>query len=163
MLYRPFGEHWAVGADANWVQQRGFKQDFSFRHYRVATGQATLYLDTGFEGLHAAVSAGRYLAGDWGTTLEVSRYFDNGVRMGAYATFTTAGKAYGEGSFDKGVYLSVPIDLFAPFSKNHSASLHWQPLLRDGGARLNKAYHLYDMTDDRDTDLFDQNLDKITH
>jgi len=163
MLYRPFGDHWAVGADANWVQQRGFKQDFSFRHYRVLTGQATLYLDTGFEGLHAALSAGRYLARDWGTTLEVSRYFDNGVRMGAYATFTTAGKAYGEGSFDKGVYLSVPIDLFAPFSRNRSASLHWQPLLRDGGARLKKAYYLYEMTDDRDTDLFDQNLDKITN
>ena len=161
VLYRPLGEHWAIGADANWVQQRGFKQDFSFRHYRIATGQATLYVDTGFEGLHAEVSVGRYLAGDWGTTVDVSHHFDNGVRMGAYATLTTAGNAYGEGSFDKGVYVSVPIDLFAPFSRNHRASLHYQPLLRDGGARLNKSYRLYNMTDDRDNDLFDQNLDKI--
>ncbi len=161
LLYRPLDAHWAIGADANWVQQRGFKQDFSFRKYRVATGQATLYLDTGLEGMHLALSAGRYLAGDWGTTVDVSRHFNNGVRMGAYATFTTAGKAYGEGSFDKGVYLSVPIDLFAPFSRNRRASVHWQPLLRDGGARLDKAYHLYDMTDDRDSNLFDQNLDKI--
>jgi len=163
ILYRPFGENWAIGADANWVQQRGFKQDFSFRSYHVATGHATLYLDTGFEGMNLAMSAGRYLAGDWGTTLEVSRHFDNGVRMGAYATFTTAGKAYGEGSFDKGVYLSVPIDLFSPWSINKRATLRWEPLLRDGGARLDKAYRLYDMTDDRDRDLFDQNLDKIVN
>jgi len=163
VLYRPFGENWAIGADANWVRQRGFNQDFSFRSYHVATGHATLYLDTGFEGMNLAVSAGRYLAGDWGTTLEVSRHFDNGVRMGAYATFTTAGKAYGEGSFDKGVYLSVPIDLFSPWSINKRATLRWEPLLRDGGARLDKAYRLYDMTDDRDRDLFDQNLDKIVN
>ena len=162
-LYRPLGDRWAFGADANFVKQRGFKQDFSFRKYHVATGQATFYYDTGWYGLHTAISAGRYLAGDWGTTLDVSREFSNGTRMGAYATFTTAGKKYGEGSFDKGIYLSVPFDLFLPWSRGERASLFYEPLLRDGGARLNRRYHLYDMTDDRDTDVFDQNVDKISH
>jgi hypothetical protein len=163
VLYRPLGDRWAVGADANFVRQRGFDQDFAFRSYQVATGQATLYVDTGFEGLNAALSAGRYLAGDWGMTLDFSRHFDNGVRMGAYATFTTAGSRYGEGGFDKGVYLSVPFDLFLPWSRNQSASFLYQPLLRDGGARLDKTYHLYDMTNDRDSDLFYENFDNITH
>jgi hypothetical protein len=162
VLYRPIGQRWAFGVDANFVRQRGFKQDLSFRNYQVATGHATLYLDTGFDGLHATVSAGRYLAGDWGTTLDLSRHFDNGVLMGAYATFTTAGSKYGEGSFDKGIYISVPLDLFLPLSRRQPASFQWQPLLRDGGAKLTKTYNLYDMTEDRDSGLFFENLDKIS-
>jgi hypothetical protein len=163
VLYRPMGDRWALGADANFVRQRGFSQHFSFRNYQVATGHATLYYDTGWYGLKTAISVGRYLAGDWGTTIDVSRQFGNGVRMGAYGTFTTAGKRYGEGSFDKGIYLSIPFDLFLPWSRHDRATLRYQPLLRDGGAKLNKLYELYDMTDDRDTDVFDQNLDTITH
>lgn len=161
VLFRPLHDRWAIGVDANWVRQRGFKQNFAFRNYQVATGLATFYYDTGWHGLHANISVGRYLAGDWGTTLDVSRHFDNGVRMGAWATFTTAGRRYGEGSFDKGFYISVPLDLFLPLSSSRPKYVYWQPLLRDGGARLNKAYSLYDMTDDRDTNLFDQNVDKI--
>lgn len=162
LLYRPLHQRWAFGLDANWVRQRGFKQNLSFRNYHVATGLATFYYDTGWHGLHTNVSVGRYLAGDWGTTFDVSRHFANGVRMGAWATFTTAGSRYGEGSFDKGIYLLIPFDLVLPISRHRGANLVWQPLLRDGGARLNKAYNLYDMTEDRDSQLFDDNLGRIS-
>lgn len=164
VLYRPFGEHWALGADVNWVKSRGFDQDFSFRRYHVVTGQATGYLDTGYHNVTLAVSVGRYLAGDWGTTIDVSRQFANGTRMGAYATVTNkSGSAgYGEGSFDKGIYVSIPFDLLLPNSSRNRATLLWQPLQRDGGARLNKRYTLYTLTNDLDSDLFDKNLGKIT-
>jgi len=164
MLYRPFGERWAVGADLNWVKQRGFDQDFSFRKYHVVTGQATGYLDTGFKDITLAVSVGRYLAGDWGTTIDVSREFKNGARMGAYATVTNKSGAggYGEGSFDKGIYVSIPFDLLLPRSTRNRATLLWQPLQRDGGARLGKSYTLYTMTNDLDGDAFDANLGKIS-
>jgi hypothetical protein len=164
VLYRPFGERWAVGADINWVKSRGFDQDFSYRRYHVITGQATGYLDTGYHHVTVAVSAGRYLAGDWGTTIDVSREFANGARMGAYATVTTkSGSAgYGEGSFDKGIYVSIPFDMLLPHSSRSRATLLWEPLLRDGGARLNKRYTLYTLTNDLDSDLFDKNLEKIT-
>lgn len=164
VLYRPFGERWAFGADVNWVRQRGFKQDFSLRHYHIITGQATGYLDTGFHNVTVAVSVGRYLAGDWGTTIDVSRQFANGARMGAYATITNKSGAagYGEGSFDKGIYVSIPFDMLLPSSTRNRATLLWQPLQRDGGARLNKRYTLYTLTNDLDSDLFDKNLGKIT-
>lgn len=163
VLYRPFGQHWAFGADLNWVKSRGFDQDFSFRRYHVITGQATGYLDTGFHNVTLAVSVGRYLAGDWGTTVDVSRQFANGARMGAYATITNkSGSAgYGEGSFDKGIYVSIPFDMLLPRSSRNRATLLWEPLQRDGGARLNKRYTLYTMTNDLDSDLFDKNLNKI--
>ncbi|GGY27576.1 membrane protein [Rhodanobacter panaciterrae] len=163
VLYRPMGERWAIGADVNWVKQRGFDQDFSFRQYHVATGQVTGYFNLGYKDVTLALSAGRYLAGDWGTTIDVSREFRNGVRMGAYATFTNVSAAqFGEGSFDKGIYISIPFDLMLPSSHVRSANIMWQPLLRDGGARLNKRYTLYDLTSDRDSDLFQDNLQQIT-
>lgn len=163
VLYRPFGERWAVGADINWVKQRGFEQDFSLRRYHVITGQATAYFDTGFHDVTVAVSIGRYLAGDWGSTVDVSREFANGARMGAYATITNkSGSAgYGEGSFDKGIYVSIPFDMLLPHSSRSRATLLWEPLIRDGGARLNKRYTLYTLTNDLDGDLFDKNLEKI--
>ena len=74
----------------------------------------------------------------------------------------TSGKKYGEGSFDKGIYLSVPLDLLLTWSHPTRATLLYQPLVRDGGARLNRLYDLYDMTDGRDTGVFDQNVDKIS-
>jgi len=164
VLYRPFGDSWALGADVNWVKARGFDQDLSLRKYHVITGQATGYLDTGYHHVTLAVSVGRYLAGDWGTTIDVSREFSNGARMGAYATVTTKSGAagYGEGSFDKGIYVSIPFDMLLPHSSRSRATLLWEPLLRDGGARLNKRYTLYTLTNDQDSDLFDKNLEKIT-
>lgn len=162
VLYRPMNEHWAIGADANWVKQRGFDQDFSFRRYHVVTGHVTAYIDLGHQDVTLALSAGHYLAGDWGTTIDLSRTFHNGVRMGAYATFTNvSARQYGEGSFDKGIYLSIPFDLMLPSSHTSRAGVLWQPLLRDGGARLAKRYYLYDMTSDRDTDQFQDNLQRI--
>lgn len=163
VLYRPFGERWALGADAAWVKQRGFDQDFSFRHYHVATGHVTAYIDTGVDDVTLALSAGRYLAGDWGGTIDVSREFRNGVRMGAYATLTSAdGKKYGEGSFDKGIYISIPFDLMLPRSTVNRANILWQPLIRDGGATLGRRYSLYTLTDGRDSDNFNGNLQMIT-
>lgn len=162
VLYRPFGERWAVGMDLNWVRQRGFSQDFALRRYRIVTGQASLYMDTGFHDVTVALSAGRYLAGDIGMTLDISREFANGTRMGAYATLTNkSGKATGEGSFDKGIYFSIPFDLLLPRSSRNTATFMWEPLLRDGGARLNRRYTLYNMTSDRDGDLFEKNMDKV--
>jgi hypothetical protein len=61
------------------------------------------------------------------------------------------------------VYLSVPFDLFTPWSKNQLSTFQFEPLVRDGGARLNKTYNLYDMTEDRNTDLFYENFNTITN
>lgn len=164
VLYRPFGERWAIGADVNWVKQRSFEQDFSFRNYNVVTGHVTGYFDLGYKGkdITLAVSAGRYLARDWGVTFDVSRSFRNGVRMGAYATFTNVSSVeFGEGSFDKGIYVSIPFDLMQGRSTPNRARFTWAPLIRDGGAKLAKQYSLYTLTEDRDSDLFNDNLDKI--
>ncbi|EJM82204.1 putative lipoprotein (DUF940) [Pseudomonas sp. GM74] len=162
VLFRPTGERWSVGADLNYVRQREFDQGFGLRDYSVLTGHITGYTDLPYDTL-AAVSVGRYLAGDWGGTLDISREFSNGVRFGAWATITTAtGAEYGEGSFDKGIYLSIPFDELMSMSTMRRANLVWSPLTRDGGARLNRSYQLHSMTDSRDDDMFYRNFEKIT-
>ncbi|WP_082090833.1 YjbH domain-containing protein [Halomonas sp. HG01] len=150
VLYRPFDADWAVGLDLNWVRQRDFDQQFGLRDYETWTGHATAYVDTGYEDILAKLSVGRYLAGDYGTTIDLSREFDNGTRIGAWATFTDAGDDFGEGSFDKAFYITVPLDAFFVRSSRSSATIAWQPLTRDGGARLNRRHALYPITEERD-------------
>lgn len=146
-LYRPFGSRMALGVDINAVKQRGFEQDFSFRDYQTTTGHVSLYWDTGIQDIQATLQAGRYLAGDVGVTVDLSRVFDNGVRMGAWFTKTDMSAAeFGEGSFDKGIYVDIPFDAMMTTSSSSIASLIWQPLTRDGGARLNRSVTLEELT-----------------
>ncbi len=142
-LYRPFMSRWAVGVDINRVRQRDFKQNLAFRDYQVSTGHASLYWDTGFQNLQATLSAGRYLAGDIGATLNVKRVFPNGVAIGAWATKTNvSAERFGEGSFDKGIYVNMPFDVMLPRSAPGNISLTWNSITRDGGAMLSRRYQL---------------------
>src|SRR5471030_497304 len=81
----------------------------------------------------------------------MSRVFQNGVKIGAFFTKTNVTAAqFGEGSFDKGVFLSVPFDTFLTRSSNTTASVVYTPLTRDGGAKLHRTVELYDFTSTRD-------------
>lgn len=150
-LYRPAGSRLAIGLDVNEVRQRSFEQDFSFRDYQVTTSHLTAYWDTGWQDVLAKVSFGRYLAGDTGVTVDLSRVFGNGVKIGAYATKTDASaEQFGEGSFDKGIYLTIPFDAMFTRDLGGKANIVWTPLTRDGGQKLNRQFSLYDMTALRD-------------
>lgn len=166
ILYRPLNSNLALGFNLNWVKQRGFKQDFALRDYSVVTGHASAYfrniVPTLAPGLNLTLSAGRYLAKDLGVTFDVSKEFDNGVRMGAWATFTNvSAEQFGEGSFDKGFYISLPFDLMTTASTRRWANIVLQPLTRDGGARLNRGPTLYEITEGRNVDFFHKNFSSI--
>ncbi|KQB52587.1 hypothetical protein AQS70_13885 [Pseudomonas endophytica] len=162
LLYRPMGERWSIGADLNYVRQRDFNQGFGLRDYRTVTGHITTYTKLAFD-LDAAVSVGRYLARDWGTTVDISRQFSNGVKFGGWVTRTTASsEEYGEGSFDKGIYISIPFDEMMSVSTMSRANIGWAPLTRDGGAMLHRQYSLQTMTDGRNKEAFYENFGKIT-
>lgn len=150
-LYRPWRSRLAFGIDVNHVRQRDFQQDLGFRDYSVNTGHATLYWDTGWNDVQVKLSAGQYLAGDRGATLDVRRVFANGTAIGAWATKTNVtAEQFGEGSFDKGIYVNIPFDVMMPKSSPAMANIIWNPLTRDGGARLNRKFTLFDLTGARD-------------
>ncbi len=149
-LWRPSNSPLAVGVDVNEVKQRAFNEDFSMRSYKTFTGHLTAYWDTGWHDVLVKASVGQYLAKDKGITLDISRRFRNGVLIGAYATKTNVTAAqFGEGSFDKGIYVQIPFDALLSRSTGGVANLNWEPLTRDGGAKLDRQFQLYDLTDER--------------
>lgn len=144
VLYKPSGRFYAFSADVNYVKQRSFNEGFGFRHYGVTTAHLTWYYQWPIYHILSKISVGRYLAGDYGTTIDLSRQFSSGITIGAFATFTNVSAAdYGEGSFTKGVYIRIPLDFFSLQSTTSQLNLSWMPLLRDGGATLNRKYSLY--------------------
>ncbi|WP_249680444.1 YjbH domain-containing protein [Roseococcus pinisoli] len=136
LLWRPYNRSWAIGLDVNYVAQRDYKQRFGALGYSVATGHASLYADLPVWNLYTVLRAGRYLAGDWGGTIEVGRRFDSGIEVGGFASFTNVrSRDFGEGSFDKGIYIRIPFDFFGIGTRNR-ASASFRPVQRDGGQRL---------------------------
>lgn len=174
LLYMPVDTRWAIGAELNYVAQRDTDMLFGFGNYcsvrngidycenpddgdslrdvaedyRVLTGHLSFYYDFD-NGFHGQLDVGRYLAGDWGATLSVDREFENGWRVGAYATLTDVPfEDFGEGSFDKGIRITMPFDFLLGTPTRRQASTTLSSLSRDGGARLNVDGRLYDIVRD---------------
>jgi hypothetical protein len=144
VLWKPVDQSWGMGLEVNWVKQRDFDTRLTFRDYDVVTGHASLYWNTGFYGLFAQVDAGRYLAGDWGGTFTLKRRFANGWEFGGFFTLTDIPfSEFGEGSFDKGLFLTIPFNWAVPFETRGSYSLLLRPLTRDGGQRLEVSNRLW--------------------
>ena len=144
VLWKPTKQTWGLGLEVNYVAQRDFDTRFSLQDYRVATGHASFYWDTDFHGVSLQVDAGRYLAGDWGGTFAMSRRFANGWQLGGFFTLTTIPfDEFGEGSFDKGIILSIPFNWIAPIDTRRIYPIVLRPLTRDGGQRLDVGNRLY--------------------
>lgn len=151
VLWKPTTQNWGVGMDLNFVRQRDFNQLFDMRDYETLTGHASVYWDTQFYGLTAQVDAGRYLAGDWGGTFGMKRRFPNGWEVGGFFTLTTIGfDEFGEGSFDKGIYLTIPLNWALPYESRSQFSTTLRPLTRDGGQRVRAPGLLYPLVEDHD-------------
>ena len=136
LLWKPVEQKWGVGAEINYVKQRKFDQLLGFRNYSVVTGHVSAYYDFD-SGFSAQLDLGRYLAGDTGGTISLTRRFPNGWEVGAYATLTDVSFTdFGEGSFDKGIKLTVPLNWAIGTQTRATASQNLSSLSRDGGARL---------------------------
>ena len=147
-LYRPFSGDMAVGVDAWRVRQRAFDQMFSFRDYETSTGHITFYYREPSSKVLFKLIGGKYLAQDSGITLDLSREFYSGFQIGIFASRTDISKAeFGEGSFDKGFYWWMPVDLFFGDYRKQTTGWGLRPLTRDGAQRLVQGYPLWGVTD----------------
>lgn len=147
VLWRPEGSRFAVGADLYQVWQRDYNRLFGARHYNILTGHVSVYYDSPWYGLNFTARVGRYLAGDYGGTIEIKRRFSTGVEIGAWATFTNVPfNKFGEGSFDKGIYIHIPLEWGLPIFSQSAYELQLHSLTRDGGQRLAGDDSLYAIT-----------------
>jgi hypothetical protein len=147
VLYRQPGARWGLGVDYNQVRMRDFHQNLQFQELRATTGHVTGYWETPLEGIVVSLSKGQYLAGDRGSTMTLTKIFNNGTALTAYATKTNVpAEVFGEGSFDKGIALKIPFDAFLTSHSRYSAGWSWKPLVRDGGAILTRPVSLFSET-----------------
>ncbi|MEL6914374.1 MAG: YjbH domain-containing protein [Pseudomonadota bacterium] len=144
LLWKPAASRLALGAEVNYVGQRDFDQRLGFQDYRVLTGHLSVYYEFA-GGYRGQLDMGRYLAGDVGATMRLTRAFDNGWELGAFATLTdVSAEEFGEGSFDKGVTIRIPLEAVTGRPTPDSFERTIRPILRDGGARLSVSGRLYD-------------------
>lgn len=155
-LWKPVNSRLALGAEINRVKKRDYRNNFEFLDYEATTGHLSAYYEFG-GGFTGQLDVGRYLAGDDGATVTLTREFASGWKVGAYATKTDlSADEFGEGSFDKGILISAPISfaLGTPTKRTVGGTL--SSLNRDGGQRLNVDGRLYDtIRDSHSTKMYD--------
>jgi len=94
--------------------------------------------------LHLKTSYGKYLAKDKGFTFDLSRQTQSGFRAGFFFSRTNITyEQFGEGSFDKGFYIQIPLDLFTRSHNGDFYNFKIKTLTRDGGAKLNLANDIF--------------------
>lgn len=151
LLYKPIDSSLAVGLDVNYVRQRSYENDVDFFDYKTLTGHLSFYWQPYFlDDTMITASFGQYLAKDKGVTLDFAKRFDSGIIVGAYAAITDmSSEDYGEGSFSKGFYLSIPFNVFSLKSATGRGRIPWIPISRDGGQMLNRPINLNAVTEAR--------------
>ena len=139
-LYYKENSNYAFGLELFNVRKRDYDWGFGHLDYENTILNSNLYYrNYGLIPFDLKISAGEYLAGDVGATIEISRTYDNGVRFGAFATFTdVSAEDFGEGSFDKGLFFNIPI-------YRNFISYTWRPLTKDPGAQLLRKHTLHDL------------------
>lgn len=136
-VYIPPASRLGFGASLAYARQRDYDRGFDHLDYDTVTGFLSGYWATPFYNYDLALHAGRYLARDWGATMELRRTFENGWAIGLWATLTDVPfETFGEGSFDKGMYFKVPLAPFLGQNVRSNYVSRLRPIQRDGGARL---------------------------
>ncbi len=146
-MWRPFGSSYAVGAELWRVKQRAYRQLFSTRRYQTTTGHLNFYYREPNTRVLAHVRAGRFLAEDSGFSFTFSREFRSGANMGIFFSLTDISKEeFGEGSFDKGFFFNLPIQMFFDQYSRGMTGFGLRPLTRDGAQTLVHANDLWSTT-----------------
>ena len=139
-LYFKTDTNYAFGIEAFKVRKRDYQWGFGHLDYENFTTTANFYYrNYGLIPFDLKISAGEYLAGDIGSTMQLTRKFSSGVEFGVFATLTDVTfKEFGEGSFDKGIFFKIPI-------YGNLIDYTWRPLTKDPGAKLIRRNTLHDL------------------
>jgi membrane-associated phospholipid phosphatase len=156
-LYLPQASQWAADVSVDALQQRGYKGWFDKRDYKTVTALAALHYRLPYD-ITATARAGRFLARDEGVRLEFKRRFQSGVEIGAWYTKTngkditnpgTPGNPYN----DKGIFLSIPLNIMLPVDTQTTAGIGLSPWTRDVGQMVASPGDLYDMVEQPRRDM----------
>lgn len=157
-LFYPINSHFAIGVEGAYLRKRTYGGVGFTNKVRKLEGYAPTYVEPfypkqyfisayyNFEelDLDLELKGGKFLADDWGVKTEISRYYPSGLRLFAWYTYTD-GKDYVNGQLyhDKGVGISIPLDIFLPCSCRNRYRWGMSAWLRDVGAIALTGNRLY--------------------
>ncbi len=158
VLYYPMNSDWAIGLEGAVFRKRaysglgftdvvrkydGFKLTFR-KHFIGSQYFCNLYYDWKCVNLDLRIKAGKFLANDWGSRFEVSRYFPSGLRVTLWYTWTNGkDEINGDTYHDKGIALSMPLDIFYTYSSRNRWEYGMSAWLRDVGVSAATGQELY--------------------
>jgi len=157
ILYLPKDARWAADLAVDALEQRGYKGLFDKRDYRTITALGALHYRLPYD-ITATARAGRFLAGDQGVRVEFKRRFRSGVEIGAWYSKTNGKDITSPGSpsdpyNDKGVFLSVPLNIMLLTDTQATAGFGISPWTRDVAQMVASPGDLYELIEDTRRDL----------
>lgn len=157
ILYLPKDARWAADLTVDALEQRGFKGLFDKRDYRTVTALGAMHYRLPYD-ITVTARAGRFLAKDEGVRLEFKRRFRSGVEIGAWYTKTNGKDITNPGTpsdpyNDKGVFLSVPLNIMLLSDTQSTAGFAISPWTRDVGQMVGGPADLYELMEDARRDL----------
>jgi membrane-associated phospholipid phosphatase len=157
VLYLPKASQWAADLSVDALQQRGYKGWFDKLDYKTVTALGALHYRLPYD-LTATARAGRFLARDEGVRFELKRRFQSGVEIGAWYAKTNGKDITNPGTpanpyNDKGVFLSIPLNIMLPSDTQASAGVALAPWTRDVGQMVASPGDLYDLFEQPRRDL----------
>ncbi len=157
-LYFPVNSRFALGGEFAWVKKRerrgfGFEENVrklsgftkTFVPFTGTQYFCNLYYDWKELELDFRIQVGKFLANDLGARFEISRYFCSGLRMLVWFSLTDGGdRINGREYHDKGIALSMPLDIFYTHSERDRWRYSLGAWLRDVGQTAYTGWSLYD-------------------
>ena len=148
VLYRPFDNNFGIGAELWSVKQRKYDMLFGFGDYETVTGHLNFHYVEPRTQIKLSLKGGKFLAKDSGIDYDLSRRFKSGLQMGVFLSQTDISKQeYGEGSFKKGFYFHIPVQIFFDKFAKGTAGFGLMPTTRDGAIYLIHSHPLWGVTE----------------
>lgn len=166
VLYRPYNSRFALGAELWRVQRRQPFTTLNLGHsgYATTTGHINGWYDIPEQDITLNAKAGRFLAGDNGLSIGLTKRFRNGATLDSEITITDAADPDLFGGTTHAYHrlgLTLPLGSIPYIPEGSTINTIIAPFGRDTGQSLDKPLNLYDMTENFTLDHMATYWDKI--
>lgn len=138
----------AMGIGGDYVGKRDPHTLFNFRGYNFYDAYISTYYQFR-NNLLISVKTGRFLAGDKGVRIQISREF-KGFRIGVWYTKTSDNngdfQSFNRGYSDVGIFITIPFSIFKLHDTTQTGSIAISPWSRDVGQLAGRPFSLYQIT-----------------
>ena len=134
----------AIGFGGDFVYKRDPNKILGLRNWSYHDEYISLYYHTDYPEMQFTIKAGRFLAGDKGIRLEVSRIV-NGFEVGFWYTYSDTSDFSGANHnyHDKGVFIRIPLRMWKFHDTQAVAVYSLSPWTRDVGQLAGRPFDLY--------------------